>query len=376
MKFHMPTEILFGSGTISRLHEIIEKDLGSSTPLLITDKGIMHSEIAEKVLSQGDFHVFDDVEPNPRSTTVNTAGEMARSLAPDLVVGLGGGSSLDTAKAAALLATNDGTIGRYEGKGRYKNSPLPVLAIPTTCGTGSEVTWVSVITDTTRMLKMSIKGPELFPTVAIIDPDLLVSLPQSLIASTGMDALTHAIEAYTVRPRTVITGIFALQAIRLIVPAIECAYENIKDDREAREGMMLGSTLAGVAFGNSDVGAVHCIAETVGGLYDIPHGIANSIFLPYVMEFNIPAAKKRYAKISRMLGSEERSDNAAARELIQRVKDLSAILQIPSFRDLGIKKSEFPEIARRSVQNNSNSSNPREISVEGYLEILTRASEI
>jgi alcohol dehydrogenase len=273
----------------------------------------------------------------------------------------------------ALLATNPGSIEEYEGKGKYKSPPLPVLAIPTTCGTASEVTWVSVVTHTERMFKMSIKGPLMFPAVALVDPDLLVTLPSPLIASTGMDALTHAIEAYTVKPATFMTDIFARESLKLIFQSLERAYRDIKNDKEAREKIMKGSMIAGMAFGNSDVGAVHCIAEAVGSLYDTPHGVANSVFLPYVMEFNLPAAKSRYAEIARIAGIQEEENEAAAQKLIQKIKDLSRSLSIPSFRDLGIEKDKFAEIAEKSFQNNSNSSNPREAGVADYMGILEKA---
>ncbi len=373
MRFHVPTKIIFGSGSLSQLKRIVEEDLSVSRLFLVTDPGIMNTGIAETVLSQVQFiEVFDQVEQNPKSTTVNKTAEIVRTIKPDLIIGLGGGSSMDAAKAIALLATNPGTIQDYEGKQKYSHPPLPVLAIPTTCGTGSEVTWVSVITDTDRMFKMSIKGPDMLPKVALVDPDVLLTLPRSLIASTGMDALTHALEAYTAKPRTVITDMIAVKALQLIFESLENAYNDITN-KEAREKIMLGSTLAGMAFGNSDVGAVHCIAESIGGLYDVPHGVANSIFLPFVMEFNLPVVKERYAHIARIAGTREKDDAVAAQNLIEKVKAVSRSLDIPSFKSLAIRESQFPEIAQRSVQNNSNPSNPRKITAADYGEILTRA---
>jgi len=376
MKFQLPTKIFFGSGFISRLKEIVDENFKGSRPFLLTDRGVIEAGIAQKVLSQfPEVEVFDEVEQNPKHGTVNKAGEIVRRLKPELVIGLGGGSSLDAAKAIGLLATNPGAIEDYEGRGKYKAAPLPVLAIPTTCGTGSEVTWVSIVTHTGRMFKMSIKGPHLFPAVALVDPDLLVSLPAQLVASTGMDALTHAIEAYTVKAATLITDIFAREALKLIFQSLERAYKNIKGDKEAREKLMLGSMLAGIAFCNSDVGAVHCLAEALGSLYDTPHGIANSVFLPYVMEFNLPAAKKRYAEIARLAEIEEDDEEEAASELIQMIKFLSASLNVPHFKELGVEESKFNEIARKSFENNSNPSNPREASAEDYLAILKKISE-
>lgn len=374
MRFQAPTRIYFGSGMISRLKEIIEELSKDPRLFLVTDRGIIDSGIADKVFNAfPGIQVFDEVEQNPKHPTVDKAGEIVREMKPDLIIGLGGGSSLDAAKAVALLAANPGGIEEYEGKGKYKSPPLPVLAIPTTCGTASEVTWVSVITHTERKFKMSIKGPLLFPAVALIDPDLLITLPPTLIASTGMDALTHAVEAYTVKPASFLTDIFARESLKLIFQSLERAYRDIKNDKEAREKIMLGSTLAGMAFGNSDVGAVHCIAEAVGSLYDTPHGVANSVFLPYVMEFNLPAAKSRYAEIARIAGIQEKKDEAAAQKLIRKIKDLSCSLSIPSFRDLGIEKDKFAELAEKSFQNNSNPSNPREAGVADYMGILEKA---
>jgi alcohol dehydrogenase len=376
VKFHLPTKIFFGTGFIARLKEIVDENFKGSRPFLVTDRGVIEAGIAQRVLSQfPEVEVFDEVEQNPKHGTVNKAGEIVRRLKPSLIIGLGGGSSLDAAKAIGLLATNPGSIEDYEGKEKYKAAPLPVLAIPTTCGTGSEVTWVSVVTHTDRMFKMSIKGPRLFPAVALVDPDLLASLPAELVASTGMDAMTHALEAYTVKAATFITDIFARKALRLIFQFLERAYRDIKGDREGREKLMLGSMLAGIAFCNSDVGAVHCLAEAVGSLYDTPHGIANSVFLPYVMEFNLPAAKKRYAEIARLAEIKEDDEEEAAAQLIQMIKFLSASLNIPHFRELGVEESKFNEIARKSFENNSNSSNPREASAEDYLAILKKISE-
>jgi len=375
MRFHIPTRIFFGSGYISRLKEIVDESFKGASLFLVTDTGIIEAGIVHKILNQfQEIQLFDEVEQNPKHTTINKAGEIVRRNKPDLIIGLGGGSSIDAAKAISLLATNPGVIEDYEGKGKYKSPPLPVLAIPTTCGTGSEVTWVSVVTHTDRMFKMSIKGPHLFPAVAVIDPDLLVSLPPRLVASTGMDALTHAIEAYTVKAATFITDIFARESLRLIFQSLERAYRDIKGDKEAREKLMLASTLAGVAFGNSDVGASHCLAEAIGSLYDTPHGVACSVFLHSVMEFNLPTAKKRYAEIARLAGIKEEEEEAAAWELIWKIKSLSTALSIPSFKELGIEESRFLEIAQKSFENNSNPSNPREASAKDYLAILKRIS--
>ncbi len=373
MRFQVPTKIFFGPGKITQLKNIVEAELQATRPFLVTDKGIRESGIAEKVIFPfPDMPVFDEIEQNPKHLTIDKAGNLVREFEPDLVIGLGGGSALDAAKAIALLATNSGKIEEYEGRAKYKVPPLPVLAIPTTCGTASEVTWVAVITHTGRKFKMSIKGPLMFPAVALVDPDLLATLPPSLVASTGMDALTHAIEAYTVKPASYITDIFARASLKYVFQSIEEAYDDIQGNIKARERIMLGSMLAGFAFGNSDVGAVHCIAESVGSLLDTPHGVANAIFLPYVMEFNLPVSARRFAEISRLAGIHEVDDYEAAQLLIQKIKSLSRKLKIPTAKEIGLEEIYFPEIAQKSFANNSNPSNPREARAEDYMQILSR----
>lgn len=374
MQFQNPTRVVFCSGSIAQLGKIVHEDLQAKNPFLVTDRGVEEAGIPRSVISQlPGIQVFNTIEQNPKHLTVDRGGEIVRQSRPDLIVGLGGGSVLDAAKAIALLATNPGNIEDYEGRGKYKIPPLPVLAIPTTCGTASEVTWVSVITHTERKFKMSIKGPLMFPAVALVDPDLLITLPPALVASTGMDALTHAVEAYTVKPASFMTDIFARESLFHIFGSIEAAYRDIKTNSEAREGLMKGSMLAGFAFGNSDVGAVHCLAESIGALYDIAHGVANAILLPYVMEYNLPVSTKKFAEIARIVGIDTEDDGEAARSLIQKVKDLSCTLNIPSFKELGINENDFPEIAQKSFENNSNPSNPREVLPQDYMDILSTA---
>lgn len=374
MRFHIPTQIYFGSGIITELEKIVRDQLGSKRPFLVTDHKIIETGLTDKVFSFfPDIPLFADVEPNPRNTTVSEAGDIVRREKADLIIAVGGGSVLDAGKAVALLASNKGRIEDYEGREKYKVPPLPVVAVPTTCGTGSEVTWVSVITHTERKFKMSIKGPLMFPAAAFVDPDFLISLPKALIASTGMDALTHAIEAYTVKPATFITDILARGAVKLIYPALEPAFEDIRKNREAREKIMKGSLLAGMAFGNSDVGAVHCLAESIGSMYDTPHGIANAVFLPFVMATNLPDAAQRYAELGSLVGMKGSDAMSVTCNFIEEIKGLSKWMGIPSFRDLKINENDFPEIAQKSFQNNSNHSNIRDLTADDYLEILQLA---
>lgn len=374
MTFHLPTRIVFGPGVIAELSRLM-KTLRATRPFLVTDRGIVAAGLIERVRETlAGVPVFGEVETNPKHSTVNRAGDWARAVGPDLIIGLGGGSVLDAAKAAALLATNPGGIEDYEGRGKYRAEPLPVLAIPTTCGTGSEVTWVSVITHADRKWKMSIKGPEMFPRVALVDPDLLATLPPPLVASTGLDALTHAIEAATSKRASFLTDILAREALGLIFGHLRSAYQDIRRNSQAREKLMLGSVLAGMAFGNSDVGAVHCLAESLGGLYDIPHGVACAVVLPWVIEFNLEAAEDQYAEIARVVGLEADGRERLAATLIREIRDLRRALSIPAFRELGIREADFVLIAQRSFENNSNPSNVRQVTAADYLDILHRAS--
>ncbi len=374
MLFHMPARLYFGSGEISNLKLIIDEYLKVKNPVLVTDKGIVESGLLTNVLKLfPGIKIFDEIEANPKSDTINNIAKEIRKLNPDLIIGFGGGSPLDAGKALALLGTNHGNIEDYEGKEKYKNDPLPFLAIPTTCGTGSEVTWVSVITDVNRKFKMSIKGPKMYPAVSIVDPDLIKTLPPKIIASTGLDALTHAVEAYLSKPATLITDNHAVKAVKLILGAIEGAYDDIENHHTERENLMYGSTIAGFAFGNSDVTAVHCISESIGALYDIPHGVANSIFLPYVLSYNLPECFVKMARLARHIGIDEADDMNAARAFIQKIKALSNRLGIPLFKDLKIGQDQFEIISKMSFENNSTPSNPRQLEQEDYLNILENA---
>lgn len=375
MQFHMPAKLFFGPGELDHLGQILADNLAAQTPVLITDKGLAASGLVDRVtgLLPG-IPVYDAIEANPKSDTINAIARELRQQKPDVIIGLGGGSPLDAGKALALLATNEGMIEDYEGKEMYVQDPLPFVAIPTTCGTGSEVTWVSVVTDVNRKFKMSIKGPKLYPAVSIVDPDLIATLPAPMIAATGLDALTHAVEAFLSKPATPITDTHAVKAVNLILGAIEGAFTDIGANTRDRENLMYGSTIAGFAFGNSDVTAVHCISESIGALYDIPHGVGNAIFLPFVLDYNLPACREKMAALARTTGIDAADDDAAASRLIQHIKDLSARLGIPAFTELGIDPAEFPRIADMSFRNNSNPSNPRDLDRRDYLAILETAA--
>jgi alcohol dehydrogenase len=367
--FRVPTRVLLAPGSLGSLPEIV-RGYAPDRVLLVTDPGIEETGWPERVWrALGETGVeaitFDDVEPNPRHSTIDRMADWGREEGVSLVIGLGGGSVLDAAKAAAMVIPNGGSCAEYEGRNRYRETPLPFLAIPTTCGTGSEVTWVSVITVEERQAKISVKGETMFPAWALVDPDLLRTLPAKLVAWTGVDALTHALEAFTCRLANPISDALAANAIDLLLRHLRRAAADIAGDAEARAAVMRASTIAGLAFGNADVAAVHCLSETLGGRWDVPHGLANAVLLAPVLRYNLSASAGKLAALADLLGM-----MGGAEGVIRAVEELVRDLDIPPFRDLGIPQEDYPWIAERAVGNGSNPSNVREMGVGEYLEIL------
>jgi alcohol dehydrogenase len=379
--YHMPTHVYIEPGCLSRLPEAA-RSLQMNSVVLVTDKGLRSSpwpDQTQEMLAHVGIrcHVFDQVEPNPRTSTVTELADILRQDTEAGVVALGGGSALDCAKAAAMLANNELRIQQYEGKNRYAVPPRPLIAIPTTCGTGSEVTWVAVLSHTPTKSKISIKGDSMFPKQALVDSDLIATLPPKMVAWTGMDALTHALEATTGTVANSVSNALAEKAIALLFRYLPRAYENIEEDGEAREAVMRASTLAGMAFSNADVGAVHCLSESLGGLYDHPHGLLNAILLTPVLRFHRRFIEDRLADLGDMVGAAlgtERKVGAAtpdrADRFLEFLGDLETSCKIPAFKTLAIPTHDFAEIAERSVQNGSNRSNPQPMSAHSYLEIL------
>lgn len=377
--FFHATKVVSGCSTITKVGEEI-KLLGAKKVLIVTDKFMATSPIIKKIKDGLEetgiaYCVYDDVKPNPKDVDCLVGAEYAKKEGIEALIALGGGSSMDQAKAIGALVTNGGKCQDWDGV-PLKKAMLPTICIPTTAGTGSEATFVAVITDTKRKFKMSIFDPlKLVPKVAIIDPEVTISLPPFLTASTGIDALTHAIEAYTCKVSQPITDALALYAIDIILKNIVKAVTN-GNDIKAREQMMIGSCMAGIAFINSNVGAVHAISETIGGRYDTPHGVGNSIFLPYVMKYNVPANVEKFATVAKYLGVDPTGKSAEelAYAGVEKVKELNEAVKIPKLSELEyIKEENFEEIARISAENLLSNDNAREIDAEAYLEILRAA---
>ncbi len=379
--FQLPTRIEFGNGIAATVGEEA-KGLGGSRALVVTDPGIASAGLLDPILAnlkKADLTVtvFDGVEPNPRDTSVARGAVVALSEECDVLVAVGGGSPMDTAKAIGVIQQEGGKITDYEGLGIVTKPITPLVAIPTTAGTGSEVTFWSVVTDTARSFKMSIGSPLIAARVALVDPELTVGLPATLTAATGVDALTHAVEGFTATLSEPLTDSLAVSAIRLIGKSLRQAYAN-GGNLEARYDMMLASLLAGVAFGNSDIGGVHCMGEAIGGLYDTPHGIAMAIYLPVVAAFNSIAVPEKFAVVAEALGEDvaHLSTVEAARRAPMAIRRLTDDLRIPSATTVGVRREDFPRLAKAASINVSVESNPRVASEQDFLDMYEAAQAV
>jgi len=373
--FELPTKIEYGIGAAQSLADQVKK-LNARKVLLITDKGVVSSGLLERITGPLAAHklkwkVFDNVEPNPKDYNVQQGTEIASRFNPDCLVALGGGSPIDCAKAIAVVAHQGGAVRDYEGPNKIGADVLPLIAIPTTAGTGSEVTFSSVITDSTEKFKFSIKDPRIAPKVALVDPEMTLTMPPELTASTGMDALTHAIEAFTAKASEPIADSAALYAVELITRYLRIAVSE-GNNIEARAGMLLGSVLAGIAFSHADVAAVHCVAEALGGKYDAAHGVCNAIVLPAVMAYNLEYCKERYARIAAAMGLACENVDQGAQQAVKEVKKLASDVQLPGFNSLGVQEKDLEELAVNSFKNGSNIDNPRPMTKEDYLNLLRR----
>lgn len=375
--YRMPTRVHVAPGSRHRLPEVVAS-LEIESAVLVADPGLAATpwvaEVRRLLTDAGlDVELFDEVEPNPRTTTTERLAGQMREAQTAAVVALGGGSVLDAAKAASMLAANPGLALEYEGANRYPNRPLPMIALPTTCGTGSEVTWVSVLSHEGERRKISIKGETLFPDQALVDADLIATLPSGLVATTGLDALTHAVEAATCTVANPVSDALVEKAIVLLFRYLERAAADVAGDAPAREAVMRASTLAGLGFGNADVAGVHCLSESIGGLFDVPHGLANAILLAPVMRYHQAHVTSRLAELDELIhpgGDPRRPATERADAFLAAVEDLVRRLEIPAFSSFGISADDHPRIAKNALVNGSNGSNPQPMTADGYLQIL------
>ena len=374
-EFRMPKSVLYGRNSLEKLGEQSKK-LGKRA-FIVTDTIMEKLGYVEKCMQQLNkkgitVSTYNKVDAEPTNIHVLEALSLCKEEKCDFIIGIGGGSCIDAAKAVAVLYTNGGEVEDYVQKDiEIENNPLPLIAIPTTSGTGSEVTSVAVITNKKTDVKMMMKHPSFIPKVAIIDPVLTSSLPPQITAATGIDALCHAIEAYISKFSQPLTDVLALSAIESIMKYLRIAYEDGRN-MEAREAMMIASLQAGIAFSNASVTLVHGMSRPVGALFHVPHGISNAILLPTVLEFTKTSAMKRLAKIGRSLNKDlySNSDEEVADYTIGEIKKLCYDLRIPNLKEYGIDEIEFEnaisKMASDAIESGSPANNPR---VPSYDEI-------
>jgi alcohol dehydrogenase class IV len=375
--FKNPTQITYGLGATSQLRNIINQH-DFKNILVITDAGIVQTGLIEQLTRQLDninYEIFDKTKPNPTVANCNDAMELLTKIDAEVVVAIGGGSSIDVAKAVCLLATNEGSIVGYEGIDTCSNDLLPLIAIPTTAGTASEVTNFTVITDEERQYKFTVGGVRLAPKWALVDPFVTKSLPAHITAATGLDALVHAIESYTSRMANPISKTLAREAIRRISANLRQAVYN-GENIVARDNMMMGSLLAGLAFNNTRLGNCHALSHPVSAIYGVPHGVANSILIPYVMEFNALAVPELFSDIAEDMG--ENLDGLTlmdrAMAAVNAVKKLSKDINIPS--DLShyhVNESQLDRMAKDALLSGNIAVNPRKTTYNDVIELYKKS---
>jgi len=362
--FQIRTQLCFGRGSFGVLSDKV-KELGRERCLVVADPALEANStlgrVREDFRTQGVVgHFYTEMEAEPYLDRADQAADLGRDNDVGLVIGIGGGSAMDTAKAAAVLITNPGKAEDYVGLNKVSTPGLPTIMIPTTAGTGAEVTFTAVFTNRQTKAKGGINSPYLYPNLAILDPELTVSLPADVTAYTGMDALAHAIESVTSKSSSIFTEALSLTSVRLISANLRRAVFH-GNDMTARENMLMGSLLGGLGLADAGVGACHALAYPLGGNYRIPHGLANAVLLPHVMAFNLPAAEQSLSMIARSMG--EPVDGlplrTAADAAVEAVRTLCNDIGIPeSLSDIGIPRADIPLLVdtalkvTRPVENN------------------------
>lgn len=364
----LPRLMEVGAGASQQIVSVLN-NLGCKRPLIVTDRMMVELGYAARIseiLSKADIpsDCFADTLPEPTAASIRAGVEMVRQGDYDSIIALGGGSPIDSAKAIGILGKFGGEMRDYRFPRDVSEAGLPLIAIPTTAGTGSEATRFTIITDETSDEKMLCAGLGFMPVAALIDYELTLSLPPRVTADTGIDALTHAIEAYVSRKASLYSDAQALQAMRLLAPNLRAAYHE-PGNRQAREAMMLGATLAGIAFSNASVALVHGMSRPIGAFFHVPHGLSNAMLLPAITAFSIPAAPERYADCARAMGvaGEVDSVDAANDKLLTELRAINKELQVPSPKQFGITRERFFELretmAKQALASGSPGNNPR-----------------
>jgi alcohol dehydrogenase len=353
-RFTVSGRIEFEPGSSRKIGDHV-RGCGGQKAFISTDKGVVDAKLLDGAKSSLDqksipYVIFDEVEPNPSYETVEKGYGIYKDQECDLLIGFGGGSPIDAAKAIGVMATNPGEAKQYAG-GRIPNPIPPLIAVPTTAGTGSEVTIFSVITDTEQKFKTAFAGQNILPKLALLDPQLLVSLPPKVIASTGMDALTHAIEAFISLRANPMTDALALESIRMIAENLRAFYAN-PNNVDAAGHMLIASTLAGLAFTDALTGIVHAMAHPLSAHCGIPHGAANAVILPHAMEYCRIASPEKFTRIAQVMGkrTEDMPIIDAAWLAIEAVEELLEDVEIPNIESLGAKEEDIPKLTEDSLK--------------------------
>lgn len=364
-----------GAGAINAIPDEV-KARGFKKVLVASDPDLIKFEVTKKVTDILDnagieYEIFSDIKPNPTIENVQAGVEAYKQCGADCIVAIGGGSSMDTAKAIGIIINNPefADVRSLEGVAPTKNKCVPIIAVPTTAGTAAEVTINYVITDSEKNRKMVCVDVHDIPVVAVVDPDMMSTMPKGLTAATGMDALTHAIEGYITKGAWELSDMFHLKAIEIISRTLRGAVDNTP---EGREGMALGQYIAGMGFSNVGLGIVHSMAHPLGALYDTPHGVANAIILPTVMEYNAPETGDKYKYIAQAMGvtgTENMTQAEYRKAAIDAVKQLSADVGIPTDLTEIVKAEDIPFLAQSAYDDACRPGNPRETSVEEITEL-------
>lgn len=367
----------FGPGARKELAGVVKR-LGFNKALVVTDKGLMKFGVAQMVIDELDkssiqYEIFDDVKPNPTVTNVKEGIAACKKAGADFIIAIGGGSAMDTAKGVGIVCNNPefSDIVSLEGVADTKKKSLPIIALPTTAGTAAETTINYVIIDEENHKKMVCVDPNDIPVVAIVDAELMYSLPKSLTASTGMDAMTHAIEGYITKAAWEMSDMFEIKAIEMIYKYLPLAV-NEPQNPEGRNGMAVAQYIAGMAFSNVGLGVDHGMAHPLSALHDVPHGVACAMLLPVVMRFNAPAAKGKYVEIAKACGVYENgmSIDEAVDAACKAIENLSKRVGIPQhLTDLGITEDDIPTLAEQAINDVCTPGNPREVTKEDIISI-------
>lgn len=377
--FYMPSISYMGLNAIRKIEDEI-KLRKFKKALIVTDKILVDIGLVKKltdILDENklEYIIFDEVKPNPTVINVNDGLKILKENSCDFVISFGGGSPHDAAKGIALLATNGGDVKDYEGVDRSIHPQLPLIAINTTAGTASEMTRFCIITDEEAHIKMAIVDKHVTPLVAINDPELMMDMPKHLTAATGMDALTHAIEAYVSIIATPITDACAEKAIELIANNLREAVFN-KDGKKSKDNMAYAEYLAGMAFNSASLGYVHAMAHQLGGFYDLPHGVCNAVLLPHVVRYNGEVSKNKLKKVALLLGGDSNiiSEENATDLVIEEILKLSDDIGIPKgIRELGAKDGDLTTLAINTLKDACGFTNPKQATLEDIIEIYRSA---